>query len=932
VAARQIRIRGLRVHNLKNIDIDIPLRQLTVISGVSGSGKSSLAFDTLFAEGQRRYVETFSPYTRQFLERLDRPDADLIESIPPAIAIRQRARRQGARATVGSVTEIDDYLRLLFARAGRVVCPGCGATIQPDSPESVVEALTQALRAGPVWVTFPLTLPKARGRRAYAANLRADGFTRLLLGNTLTELDDRTLDGVALDLPVRGIVDRLAPGQSDRARLIDSVETAFQHGDGRCDLVRWEAAASAGGGTVRATQCFSRRWRCEPCGRDFPEPDPNLFHPRSSLGACPTCRGFGDVSDVDMELVVPDPSKSLRGGAIAPWNTPAYEHELHELTALAEDYGISLDVPFADLDDRQRRLLWEGVRDRQFGGLRGFFDWLERHRYKPQIRAFLSRWRSYRRCPDCHGARLRPDALCSRIGDRNIAELLAMQVTDSLAYLDGLTPTWADQPVAARLVSMIRQRLLYLDRVGVGYLALDRPVRTLSSGESQRVALTRALGSGLVNTLYVLDEPTAGLHRRDADRLAGLVRELCDQQNTVVLVEHDRAFIRTSDFVVDLGPGAGESGGRVVFCGASADLLGAPQSLTADFLSGRRQIVPPSRRRSPRGWLQLRGARGHNLKNLDVKFPLGVLCVVSGVSGSGKSTLVEETLYRGVSARLGRGVDRPAPHDDIVGLEQISDCLLIDQGSLGRSCRSNPVTYVGAFDGVRRAFAETGDAKLRNFGPGHFSFNVAGGRCPACDGQGVQEIDMQFLADITVTCPVCAGRRFTREVLDIKYRGRNIAEVLDLTVREAIEFFRGKPDIQERLQSLAAVGLDYLRLGQPTSTLSGGETQRLKLAEQMAATARPRSLLILNEPTRGLHPADMVCLLDCFKALLDVGHSLVVVEHQLDVIRAADWVIDLGPEAAAAGGTVMACGTPEQVAAVPESRTGTCLVRQSPPH
>jgi excinuclease ABC subunit A len=942
---RPIRIRGLRVHNLKGIDLDLPRGKLILISGVSGSGKSSLAFDTLFAEGQRRYIETFSAYTRQFLERIDRPDADSIDNIPPAIAIRQRTASRNSRSTVGSITEIADYLRLLYAKIGRVFCQGCGRAIRSDTPQSVLASLGELAAGTEFLVCFPLAGVMRSRLRAVSESLVADGFVRVACGDRILNLNDEPLAPELAVQPLRVVVDRLVASRAAPERVLDSIETAFAKGDGLCHvLVRAESGVSrvesreqsrsandsgSRRSTVRSPLLrFSRRWRCESCDRDYPQPEPRLFNWNNPLGACPACRGFGDVIDIDMDRVVPDKSKSLRDGAIVPWNAPAYAHELDELLALADDYKIPVDIPFAELAPRHLKMIHDGVRERNFGGLRGFFNWLERKKYKMHIRVFLSRWRSYRTCPTCGGRRLRDVALATRVGGRNIAEVAALEVREAARLFESIELSDHDRSVGRVMLDQIARRLGYLEAVGLGYLTLDRPMRTLSGGEAQRVALTKALGAGLVNTLYVLDEPSIGLHERDTRRLVDVVTALRDSRNSVVVVEHDESFLRAADHLVDMGPGAGDAGGKVVYQGPLDGLESVSNSATADFLTGRRTIHRPASRRPPaHGWIRVRGARGNNLKNINVAFPLGVLCVVTGVSGSGKSTLVEGTLYAGLSQRLNRAGPRPADHDDIVGTEQLGDVVLVDQSPIGRSSRSNPVTYVKAFDEIRRAFAESTDARVRNYGPGYFSFNVEGGRCSACEGQGVQIIDMQFLADVSITCPECGGLRYRKEVLDAKYRGKSIAEVLAMSVREAVAFFRGRTKVVEALTPLLSVGLDYLKLGQPADTLSGGEAQRLKLAGQLAAATRQRTMLVLDEPTTGLHMADISCLVDCFAALIGVGHSLVVVEHNLELIKCADWIIDLGPEAAADGGRVVACGTPEQIASVPESHTGRFLAR-----
>jgi len=671
---------------------------------------------------------------------------------------------------------------------------------------------------------------------------------------------------------------------------------------------------------------FSTKLACEDCGLEYPAPEARLFSFNSPLGACPQCEGFGNVIDIDMELVVPDPNKSVREGAIAPWNSPAYSHELEELLALASDYGLPVDIPFRRLEAGHLDLIVNGVPERQFGGLRGFFAWLERRKYKMHIRVFLSRWRSYRPCPACGGARLRPEALATRIAGKSIADVAALKVCDAACFFRDLTLSDWERQVGRMMFDQVRARLGFLESVGLGYLTLDRTLRTLSGGEIRRVALTAALGSSLVNMLYVLDEPSIGLHPRDIHQLIDAIRSLRDRGNTVVVVEHEEAILRAADQVIEIGPGAGERGGRVVFQGTPAEMEQSAESLTGDYLAGRRGIGLQGRRRKPdHGWVRLAGARGNNLKNLTVEFPLGLLCVVTGVSGSGKSTLVQDTLYPALCRRLRREAPKPYEFDDIFGDGQIDDVIMVDQSPIGRSPRSNPVTYLKAFDEIRAVFADTVDARTRGYTASHFSFNAEEGRCSACNGEGHIEIDMQFLADVYMKCSRCRGTRYRDEILSVTYRGRNIAEVLQMTVREAFTFFRGSPKVQARLKRLIDVGLDYVRLGQPANTLSGGEAQRLKLAGYMSAARRGRCLFLLDEPTTGLHFADIVQLLDCFDALLAVGHSLIVVEHNLQLIKSADYVIDLGPGAADEGGRVVVQGTPEMVANNPNSITGRFL-------
>jgi len=1045
---RWIRLRGVRVHNLKGIDLDIPHWKLVVICGLSGSGKSSLALDTLYAEGQRRYIESFSAYTRQFLERLEKPEADTIDGIPPAMAVTAKQPPRSSRSTVATATELADYLRLLYAKIGQVVCRGCAQPVLPHTPATVAEVLQQLPLGRRMMICFAVCMenasssensrPTGPAEAAFlelAAALQQQGFIRLLIGRqmvdlstqstqTLREIFQQELSHVArlaetfsssaqtassasarkekkssarqaakasasqleksspleVETPsvqqagppapdtalpwIYVVVDRLSTGAAGGSRLLDSLETAFQQGRGSCWLFVEEPQAAEASSdpsfqtNARSFQTdvpsfqtnvpscqphlrgrpieidgrpwrrmgFASEWICLDCQRRYLAPEPRLFSFNHPWGACPTCEGFGNIIDVDMDLVVPDPKKSLREGAIAPWNCPAYAHELEELLALAPRYGIPTDVPFCELKPEHLDKIIHGVPERHFGGLDGFFAWLERKKYKMHIRVFLSRWRSARPCPACQGARFRPEALAVRIGGVNIAELMAMKVSDALRFFRQLRLTDWQRQVARTVLTQIQARLEYLEAVGLGYLTLDRTLRTLSGGEMRRVALSSALGSSLVNMLYVLDEPSIGLHPRDIQRLVQVLYRLRDRGNTVVVVEHEEAIIRAADQVIEIGPGAGQRGGQIVFQGTPQEMEQAPQSLTGDYLAGRRGISLPQRRRNPEhGWIRLVGARGHNLKNITVEFPLGVLCVVTGVSGSGKSTLVQDTLYPALCRRLHKEAPKPCPYEDLLGDGQIDDCVLVDQTPIGRTPRSNPVTYLKAFDEIRQVFADTLEARTRNISASQFSFNVDGGRCPHCQGEGYIEIDMQFLADVFMKCPQCGGTRYRDEILQITYRGRNIAEVLDMTVREAFTFFRGHPKVQARLKRLLDVGLDYIRLGQPANTLSGGEAQRLKLAGYISWAKRGRCLFILDEPTTGLHFADVVQLLDCFDALLAVGHSLIVVEHNLQIIKSADWIIDLGPGAADEGGEVVAKGTPEMVARNPRSITGRFL-------
>jgi len=949
---------------LKSVDLDIPHRQLVVFCGVSGSGKTSLALDTLYAEGQRRYIESFSAYTRQFLDRLEKPDAERIEGIPPAIAVTRKGTTRSNRATIGSATETVDYLRLLFAKIGRVFCQGCGCEVRKDTPQSAAERLAELREGTRFMLTFPRQLAADDDLARVAAELKEDGFVRAIVGGktihlstdppTQADFGNERSDSLLV------ITDRLTAGSTDRRRLQDSLEIAFAKGGGRChalvmagDGLAEDSAGdlrSAGSGDPRRALAvgqedarrvlpsveidgqvwrrtgFSSLLRCEDCELEYPELEPRLYDSNSPLGACPQCEGFGDVVDVDMDLVVPDPTKSIRDGAIAPWNTPAYAHELDEIVDLADDYGLPVDVPFKNLNEGHLRLIREGVPERDFGGLRGFFNWLERRKYKMHIRVFLSRWRSYRPCPTCGGKRLRPDSLATKVGGRDIAEICGLKVEDAFAFFRTLELTDWQRDVGRMMLEQVDSRLRYLCEVGLAYLSLDRTLRTLSGGEAQRVAMTSALGSSLVNMLYVLDEPSVGLHPRDVDRLTDAIAGLRDRGNTVVVTEHEETLLRRADQVVEIGPGAGSRGGAIVFQGTPEELQTPDASLTGEYLSGRRGLATPERRRQPNhGRIRLAGACGNNLKNVTVDFPLGVLCLVTGVSGAGKSTLVQDTLYGALCRRKRKEAPKPHPYDDVFGDGQIDDVMLVDQSPIGRSPRSNPVTYIKAFDQIRAVFADTLEARTHNYATSHFSFNVDGGRCEACKGDGHVEIDMQFLPDVYMRCSQCGGTRYRREILEVTYRGRNISEVLEMTVREGFSFFRGQTKVQAKLKQLIDVGLDYLRLGQPANTLSSGEAQRLKLAAYMSAARRNRTLFLLDEPTTGLHFSDIVQLLDCFEALLAVGHSLIVVEHNLQLMNAADYIVDLGPGAGEDGGQVIAEGTPETIAQNDDSVTGRYL-------
>jgi excinuclease ABC subunit A len=892
-----ITLRGVRVHNLKGIDVTIPTRRLVVITGVSGSGKSSLAFDTLYAEGQRRYVESLSSYARQFLERMEKPSVDEVSGMCPAIAIRQRSLSRSPRSTVATATEIQDHLRVLFARVGRTVCPECAIEVRAASAAAAAGRL--AAEGGGTLLLIGFELSGALGE-AERGELARRGYTRVLRDDESVPLEGA--GGVAPGtLPLAVVVDRVVAREAERSRIAESLEQALREGGGRAIV------HVAGQGRRR----FSERLECAGCGRGFFEPQPRLFSFNSPYGACPACHGFGNLIEVELDLVVPDRSKSLAEGAIEPWNRPRYRAVLGQLRRFARRRGIPLDVPWSFLEEGFRRMVLEG--DEEFPGILGFFRRLEGRKYRVQVRAFLARYRGYQPCHACGGSRLRPEALAVRVGGRAIHELGAMSVRQLARFLESLVLEPAERAVADRVLGELHHRLSVLADVGLDYLTLERPAASLSGGESQRIALAAALGTGLVGTLFVLDEPSVGLHPRDTERLIATLRALRDQGNTVVIVEHDPAIVRAADWVIDLGPGAGDQGGRVVFAGSLAELAEDPRSLTGKYLRGDLRIAVPARRRRGSGLaLRVRGARLHNLKNLDVRIPLGAFTVVTGVSGSGKSTLVQDVLCTALKRHRG-GTERRA--DPVVeGAEFVTELELVDQSPLGRSPRSNPVTYMKAFDGIRELFAATSEARRRGLDASQFSFNVPGGRCETCAGEGRLRVDLQFLADAYLVCEACGGRRYRPAVLEPRVRGLAIDEVLELTVREALQVFAGQSRVTRRLKVMEQIGLGYLRLGQPAASLSGGEAQRVKLAAHLLRRPGPRVLYVLDEPTTGLHTGDVDELLGALQRLLDGGATLVVIEHNLELIKQADWVIDLGPEGGDEGGGLVFQGTPEALA------------------
>jgi excinuclease ABC subunit A len=961
-------IKGARTHNLKNIDLTLPTGKLVIITGVSGSGKSSLAFDTIYAEGQRRYVESLSAYARQFLERMEKPDVDRIDGIAPAIAIRQKNAVKNPRSTVGTTTEIHDYIRLLFARIGRTFCRSCGREVVRETAEVVATRLAAMPDGTRLLIGFDVPIvdvtdvasnaageveadegaltededepadaqarPGGRATAAVGASavataiqaLKRKGFGRLLAGDRAIGLDEANVSALARAGLLEVVVDRLALDRAGsaaeiRQRVTDAVETAYREGGG----VAW-AVEIGPSGTVAtpARHLFSERFECRSCGIAYEDPQPRLFSFNNPFGACATCHGFGNIIELDMDLVVPDKTKSIAQNAIEPWSRPHYRSRLAELKRVAKARKVRLDVPWQALSDAEKQFVIEGGGD--YDGIRGFFRWLDRKKYKVHVRVFLSRYRGYQTCPDCAGARLRREARDVRVADRRIDQASALTVVEAQRFFADLALSDKERAIADKILKEIRRRLAFLSDVGLDYLTLDRLSSTLSGGEAQRINLATSLGSALVGTLYVLDEPSIGLHPRDNLRLIDILRQLRDQGNSVLVVEHDADMIKVADHVVDLGLGAGEQGGRVVFSGPLDRLTSEPRSLTAKYLRQELAIPVPSYRRRGMGQaLRLSGAREHNLKNVSVQVPLNALTCVTGVSGSGKSTLVHDVMYAAIKRLKGGWDRRVGAHDRIEGAELVTDVVLVDQSPIGRTPRSNPVTYLKAFDPIRELFAATKDARSRGLTASHFSFNVPGGRCEACQGEGEVRVEMQFLADVFVPCDQCDGKRFKPQVLEVRFKGRSVHQVLHLTVREALAFFNSAPKVLRRLQVLDDIGLGYLRLGQPATTLSGGEAQRIKIGAHLASHIGERLLYILDEPTTGLHFDDIAKLLSAFRKLLDAGHTLLVIEHNLDVIKTADHIIDLGPEGGERGGEVVAEGPPEHVVGVAGSYTGHYL-------
>jgi excinuclease ABC subunit A len=954
-------VRGARVHNLKNIDFEIPHNSLTVVTGVSGSGKSSLAFDTIYAEGQRRYVESLSAYARQFLERIEKPDADLIDGIAPAVAIRQKNQTRNPRSTVATATEIYDYLRLLFARIGRTYCSQCGQQVKKDTVDEVAATVLALEEGTRLNVLFPLQpapapaepekKPRGRTRKQPAApavdellrerlfELRKRGFNRLFQNGQIFEFSTpESLLDVNFDAPVFLLLDRIALEPDIRARVVDAVESAYRE----AGEVIFETVPRDGSEPRRLR--FSQRFECKTCNLKYEEPEPRLFSFNSPFGACPRCQGFGNTIDFDMDLVVPDTSKTLTEGAIEPWTKPKYKPLAAEMKRYARQARIPLDTPWSDLDPEHRRAIIEG--DGKWFGVRGFFTHLERKKYKLHVRVFLSRYRGYSVCGSCGGARLRAEARLVRIADKDICQVCAMTVEQAALFFWGLTLASMENEIAGKLLEEIRDRLRFLHEVGLEYLTLDRLSSTLSGGEAQRIQLASSLGSRLVGTLYVLDEPSIGLHSRDTSRLIHILKNLRDLGNTILVVEHDAEVMRSADRILDLGPGAGEHGGNLVAEGTYEEIRLNHASLTGRFLNGDLQIQVPQTRRQPgRFQLKLFGALGHNLKGFDLNIPLGIIVAITGVSGSGKSTLVHDVIYNGLAEqkRQSTGAASEGSYTRLEGGEFLDEVILVDQSPIGRTPRSNPVTYIKAFDAIRELFASLAESQKHGYAAGHFSFNIPGGRCENCQGDGTVTVEMQFLADVELLCEECKGTRYKPEILAVHYHGRSIHDVLNITVKEALHFFSGIHKIVDKLKVLDEVGLGYLRLGQSATTLSGGEAQRMKLAAHLQPHSLnrpkpadgvrrrlPHVLYIFDEPTTGLHFDDISKLLLAFRRLIDAGGSILVIEHNLDVIKVADWVIDLGPEGGDRGGQVVAVGPPEKIMQNPKSYTGQWLARVLP--
>ena len=930
-------IKGAREHNLKNVSVTLPRNRMIVFTGLSGSGKSSLAFDTIYAEGQRRYVESMSSYARQFLGQMDKPDVDLIEGLSPAISIDQKTTARNPRSTVGTVTEIHDYLRLLYARAGTPHCPVCGREIRQQSVDEMVAAVLALPEGTKIQLLSPIVRTRKGEHTKLLEQALKDGFLRVRIDGEMYELDETPKLDKQKKHTIEIVVDRLVVRPNIRQRLTDSLETALKQSGGLVTVQQIESGEE--------TQ-FSQNYACPDCGVNIEELTPRMFSFNNPYGACPTCAGLGTLMKISPDLCIPDRDKSLNEGAIScmGWGDSGTAGSMANnlLSSLAAHYGFSMDTPVRELPKKIMDILLYGTKGEKIAvnyesingsgkymtAFEGVVNALER-RYRDTgsdaMKAAYEEYMSNETCPDCGGKRLKKEALAVTVGGKNIAEVSEMNIRAARAFLAGLQLNPTQTMIAAPILKEIDARLSFLCDVGLDYLTLSRGAATLSGGEAQRIRLATQIGSGLVGVLYILDEPSIGLHQRDNARLLATLRHLRDLGNTLIVVEHDEETLRSADYVVDIGPGAGEHGGNIVACGTVEEIMNTPGSITGDYLAGRRSIPIPAQRRTPKGFLTVHGAREHNLKNIDVAFPLGVLCCVSGVSGSGKSSLVNAIVHKTLARDLNRARTKPGDCDGIEGIEQLDKIICIDQSPIGRTPRSNPATYTGLFDLIRRVFAQTNEAKVRGYKENRFSFNVKGGRCEACSGDGLLKIEMHFMPDLYVPCEVCGGKRYNHETLQVKYRGYSIADVLDMTVEKAMEVFEAHPQIMTKLRTLMDVGLGYMRLGQSSTTLSGGEAQRIKLATELSRRATGRTMILLDEPTTGLHVDDVSRLVRVLQQLTDAGNSVLVIEHNLDVLKVADYLIDLGPEGGDKGGVVVACGTPEQVAACASSYTGQFL-------
>jgi len=914
INGKKIVIKGARQHNLKNIDLEIPRNKLIVFTGVSGSGKSSLVFDTIYAEGQRRYVESLSSYARQFLERINKPDVDMILGISPAVAIEQKTGSKNSRSTVGTTTEVYDYLRLLFARIGKTICFNCGNVVTKATTGTVTEWLETNDDGAKFYLTFPLKDHQGRSVKEEIEFIKKRGFFRIFNGDNFIDLSEedfipKSKQGVYI------VVERFKVTKGRvREKLGESIEITFKEGENRLVLINADTGAK---------KEFNRYFEC--CGIRYEEPEPRFFSFNNPFGACPVCQGFSLVMGIDMNLVVPNPNLSIIDGAIAPWRSPKYSANLRELVQLSKKYKIPLNVPFKELPEDKVKLIIDGFED--FIGITKFFEKLESKNYKLHVRIFISKFRGYTTCSACKGSRLRREALQVQIERHSIHDVVKLPIEKSLDFFLGLKLSDYDLQVGERILKEIIKRLTFLNDVGLGYLTLDRLSSTLSGGETQRINLATALGSSLVGTLYVLDEPSIGLHPRDNARLIKILKNLRDIGNSVLVVEHDPEMMQNADIIIDMGPKAGQFGGNIVARGTYDEIVKNPSSVTGKYLSGETRIpIPSERRREKRKFIKIAGARENNLKNIDVEIPLNSFVVVTGVSGSGKSTLIHDVLHGGITKLMGMNPHRIGKYDEITGINYLDNIEIVDQSPIGKSPRSNPVSYIKAFELIREIFASTHQAKTRKYAPGYFSFNIPGGRCETCQGEGLIKVEMQFLADLYLECEDCKGTRYKKETRDITYRGKNIVDVLNMTVDEAILFFEGNNRLLRLLQILSDVGLGYIKLGQPSNTLSGGEAQRIKLALHLSSRReKEHTLFIFDEPTTGLHFDDISKLLNCFNMLLEANNSIVIIEHNLEIIKCADYIIDLGPEAGEKGGEIIATGTPEEIAANKISWTGKYL-------